>query len=112
MTFLLLVIAASVLWGFVLREPVTLAWRGYRQRQRVVSGVVVTQPVVTPAPESTPSVQLLLCDAHGTVEHEIALHQDELPETYTYAGKTYSRDARHHGKGHTHDHDVVWEYRR
>jgi hypothetical protein len=112
-TILLALIAASLLWGLVLRDPVT-TWRRMRaQRRRVLSGAVPTADAVTfdaPAPEPT-SMQFLLCDSKGHVEHEIAFHGTDAPETYSYGGKTYQQEKRRHGKDAV-ESDVIWEYRR
>src|SRR3954468_7215472 len=88
-TILLALIAASLLWALVLRDPVT-TWRRMRaQRRRVLSGAVPIGDAVTfdpPAPEPT-SMQFLLCDSKGHVEHEIAFHGTDAPESYSYGGE-------------------------
>lgn len=113
MIYLLALIAAVLVWGFVLRDPVISAWRLHRQRQRVVSGVVTaTPPVAAFGLAPTTAIQLLLCNSKGFVEHEIGLMSAEPPPTYAYAGKVYRKVERHLGKKHQHDHDVIWEYRR
>lgn len=66
-------------------------------------------PVALPRVDADHSEQLLLCDATGEVEHEVAWHRREAPETYSYAGKTYRRMRRVPRKRAS---DRVWEYRR
>lgn len=108
-SILLGVIAASLLWGQVLGAPVT-RWLALRaMRKRVVSGSFAAPPKVEAQP--LPSMSFLLCDPDGKhVEHEIAFHGADAPETYEYAGKTYRQEKRRHVKDDPTA--SVWEYRR
>ena len=100
-TFLLTVIAAVLLWAFILRDRF-MQWRfrAYQRRQAEASG-----PRQPAAP--VPAMTFLLCDSKGREEHEITIHTADAPETYTYAGKTYRQEKRLHRGA-----DTVWEYRR
>lgn len=103
-TILLAIITASLVWSGVLREPVLHIVRKISQRRRHVAAKVA---------RSTPddvTMQLLLCDENcKRVEHEIAVHFADAPETYRYGGKDYRQEKRRHTSS---KHDIIWEYRR
>lgn len=100
-TLLLALLVLLIAWEFVLRIPALKLARRLRERRMQVPVPTSQVPVF--------SMQLLLCDPKGKTEHEITFHGTDAPERYSYAGKTYTQEKRHHS---TQPLDIIWEYRR
>lgn len=100
-TVLLALLVLLLAWEFVLRIPALKLVRRIRERRQHGTAPSAQLPLL--------SMQFLLCDPKGKIEHEITFHGTDAPERYLYAGKTFTQEKRHHTKQPL---DIIWEYRR